>query len=138
MDKSKAKAEAEAKVRAAQANSTANGSTKAPVANADEKEKKSPFEPPYVEDLLVEELEGLEGEDGMIVLVSPHLNAAPGRVTDICCPLNVVKQGEIRSLGSRYDRRSDQLYRTQYAVLPEHFLLVSKGRRSPLPRVRYH
>ncbi|KAJ9121757.1 hypothetical protein QFC22_002379 [Naganishia vaughanmartiniae] len=81
LDKSKAKAEAEAKVRAQQANSTSDGTATTTKDNAEEKEKSSPFEPPYVEDLFVGELEGLEGEDGMVVL---------------------------------------------YAVLPEHFLLVSK------------
>ncbi|KAJ9102558.1 hypothetical protein QFC21_002959 [Naganishia friedmannii] len=76
LDKSKAKAEAEAKVRAQQANSTPKGTAATPgVAkdnakkiNSEEKEKRSPFEPPYVEDLFVGELEGLEGEDGMVVL----------------------------------------------------------------------
>jgi hypothetical protein len=50
------------------------------------KEKSSPFEPPYVEDLFVGELEGLEGEEGMVALVriiSPScvdgLNANAGR-----------------------------------------------------------
>jgi hypothetical protein len=41
------------------------------------KEKGSPFEPPYVEDLFVGELEGLEGEEGMVALVSIVVSRCP-------------------------------------------------------------
>jgi hypothetical protein len=53
--------------------------------NVEEKEKKSPFEPPYVEDLFVGELEGLEGEDGMAVLVCLQFNVAVWRGPNIRC-----------------------------------------------------
>lgn len=48
-------------------------------------QKKSPFEPPYIEDLHVGDIEGPEGEEGMAVLLN------------------------------------------KYAVLPEHFLVVTKS-----------
>jgi hypothetical protein len=38
----------------------------------DKCEKSSPFEPPYVEELHVGELEGIDGEEGMAVLVRPQ------------------------------------------------------------------
>ena len=56
-DKAKAKREADAKV----------GNTGEETA---EKKKSSPFEPPYIEDLFVGELEGSQGEEGMAMLVS--------------------------------------------------------------------
>jgi hypothetical protein len=41
-----------------------------PIGEEDASEKSSPFKPPYVEDLFIGELEGLEGEEGMVALVS--------------------------------------------------------------------
>ena len=41
-----------------------------PLTKENASEKSSPFEPPYVEDLFIGELEGLEGEEGMVALVS--------------------------------------------------------------------
>lgn len=72
-DKTKATKEAAAKVKQETGNDTPSTS------------KKSPFEPPYIEDLHVGDVEGCDGEEGMAVLLN------------------------------------------KYAVLPEHFLVVTKS-----------
>lgn len=86
-DKAKAKAEADAKTRAqqekgetsselTQSASNDNGnSLTVPLTKETAGEKSSPFEPPYIEDLFVGELEGLEGEEGMVALVSLKITA---------------------------------------------------------------
>jgi hypothetical protein len=56
-DKAKAKREADAKV--------GNSGQE-----TEEQKKSSPFEPPYQEDLFVGDLQGVQGEEGMAMLVS--------------------------------------------------------------------
>jgi ATP adenylyltransferase len=56
-DKAKAKQEADAKVGKSSDDEA-------------ESKKSSPFEPPYIEDLFVGDVEGTEGEEGMVMLVS--------------------------------------------------------------------
>lgn len=85
-DKAKAKAEADAKIRAQQEKGKTSSESTKNVSNRSEQsltvpltketaaEKSSPFEPPYVEDLFIGELEGLEGEEGMVALVSTKSN----------------------------------------------------------------
>jgi hypothetical protein len=102
-DKAKAKAEADAKIRAQQEKGETSSEATKDASNGSETtltvpltketagDKSSPFEPPYVEDLFVGELEGLEGEEGMVALVSAETTAS-GLSTDHFAVL--AQQGE--------------------------------------------
>jgi ATP adenylyltransferase len=68
LDKQKAKKEA----LAAQTQNESSPEAKRPRRDSDGKQNvKEPFKPPYVEELYVGTLEGIEGEEGMSILVRP-------------------------------------------------------------------
>jgi ATP adenylyltransferase len=68
LDKQKAKKEA----LAAQTQTESSPEAKRPRRESDGKQNvKEPFKPPYVEELYVGTLEGIEGEEGMSILVRP-------------------------------------------------------------------
>jgi ATP adenylyltransferase len=79
LDKQKAKKEVLAAQTQNQSQSQGEGSPEAkrPRRDSDGKQNaKEPFKPPYVEELYVGTLEGIEGEEGMSILVRPLMSFA--------------------------------------------------------------